>query len=505
MSALTYVQAKGTNGGAQTIAYTSNTTGGSFLLCWYAVENDSPVYGGGVPTDTLGNTWVAIGVPQTFNGYASNAAFWVCYKNNASGGANTITLPVNTNPSGLQGCAEFTGQASSSPLDLTSFNVGFTSAASTTIGSVGMSKTNEEIISIMFLPAGFTLSSPSTGFTVSSVSGGNGSAMAYGAFASGTQTLTGALSPTGDSCTSLTLSVQSTSTPPSAITLLQAVGSGSSTGTYTSNTTPGSLLVGVFRVQGSVVTVSDTTNGNWTKAANSADSFNQIWFFVNGAGGVKPTVSGTGASAIQAMVIAEFSGVLVVSPLDQNSAGTGTGTSSYSTSPAISITDAVELLIGGVCNSSANGLTNTPTVGWTNALAAGAGGSGNAFMNYQVTSAKGSFINSGNLVSNVNWDSTIASFIGATQPSPSPAIGWSPVDSRVAVIGFGPGANTGIVDSQGNTIYSAQNPPFSGNSQVSDNAAIPPVDSRVSKPVDSRTNKPVNSRVAPPFGEAGEP
>jgi hypothetical protein len=38
-------------------------------------------------------------------------------------------------------------------------------------------------------------------------------------------------------------------------------------------------------------------------------------------------------------------------------------------------------------------------------------------MNYQVTSATGSFTNSGNLVSNVNWDSTIASFIGATQPS----------------------------------------------------------------------------------------
>ena len=85
------------------------------------------------------------------------------------------------------------------------------------------------------------------------------------------------------------------------------------------------------------------------------------------------------------------------------------------------------------------------------------------------------------------------------------AVGWSPVDSRQVVLGFGPAANTGIVDEQGNVIYSAQDPPFSGNSQVSDNSGIPPADSRVNKPADSRVNIPVNSRVAPPFGEQGEP
>ena len=75
---------------------------------------------------------------------------------------------------------------------------------------------------------------------------------------------------------------------------------------------------------------------------------------------------------------------------------------------------------------------------------------------------------------------------------------WSPVDSRQAVPGFGPGPNTGVVDEQNNTIYSAQDPPFSGNSQVSDNSAIPPVDSRkAGAPVDSRKNIPTNSRVNP--------
>ena len=294
----------------------------------------------------------------------------------------------------------------------------------------------------------------------------------------------------------------------SAITLLQAVGSASGTGAYTSNTTAGSFLVAVVRgtTGGTTLQISDTTNGNWTQAASSADNASQIWFFNGGVGGVKPTVSkSSGNITLVAMVIAEFSGVQAVSPLDQNSAGAGVS-AAYSVSPAITTTQAAELLIGGVENVSANGLTNTPATGWTNALSAGLGGNGNAFMNYQVTAAKGTFANIGTMSSSVTWSSTIASFIGATQPSPGPTpVGWSPVDSRVAVNGFGPGANTGIVDSQGNTIYSAQNPPFSGNSQVSDNTAIPPVDSRVSKPVDSRTNKPVNSRVAPPFGEAGEP
>ena len=85
------------------------------------------------------------------------------------------------------------------------------------------------------------------------------------------------------------------------------------------------------------------------------------------------------------------------------------------------------------------------------------------------------------------------------------AVGWSPVDSRQAVFGFGPAANIGVTDEQGNVIYSAQEPPFLNNSQVSDNSAIPPTDCRIIKPIDSRTNIPVNSRVAPPFGGVGEP
>jgi hypothetical protein len=63
---------------------------------------------------------------------------------------------------------------------------------------------------------------------------------------------------------------------------------------------------------------------------------------------------------------------------------------------------------------------------------------------------------------------------------------WSQPDCRVAVPGFGPGPNTGVVVN-GTIQYTGQ---------VSDNHAIPPVDSRANKPVSSGT-PPQNNRNNP--------
>ena len=131
-----------------------------------------------------------------------------------------------------------------------------------------------------------------------------------------------------------------------------------------------------------------------------------------------------------------------------------------------------------------NGFLILQVEDFSNAIASGSPG----FVVYAITSLANSQIS--------GWAGGNANVL---PPYPSTAVGWSPVDSRQAVSGFGPGANTGIVDAQGNVIYSAQDPPFTGNSQVSDNSAIPVVDSRVNKPADSRVNTPINSRTAPPF------
>jgi hypothetical protein len=105
---------------------------------------------------------------------------------------------------------------------------------------------------------------------------------------------------------------------------------------------------------------------------------------------------------------------------------------------------------------------------------------------------------SGNLLAdssgNGNTLTNFGAVAGATQPpidvciAPPPSLPYSVPDCRVAP--FGPNANRIV---QGTKIYDVQ---------TSDNAAIPPVDSRTSKPVDSRVaaNIPENSRTPGIYG-----
>jgi hypothetical protein len=70
-----------------------------------------------------------------------------------------------------------------------------------------------------------------------------------------------------------------------------------------------------------------------------------------------------------------------------------------------------------------------------------------------------------------------------------PTHGWSPIDCRVAVPGFGPGANFGVVQPDGSVHYVGQ---------ISSNEHVPTPDAReAGAPVDSRVDEPINSRVDP--------
>jgi hypothetical protein len=67
-------------------------------------------------------------------------------------------------------------------------------------------------------------------------------------------------------------------------------------------------------------------------------------------------------------------------------------------------------------------------------------------------------------------------------------IGWSPVDCRVAVAGYGPGANSPVVFPDGSVHWTGQQ---SSNSHVptpTSNPNLPPTDSRASKPENSRVD-----------------
>ena len=158
-----------------------------------------------------------------------------------------------------------------------------------------------------------------------------------------------------------------------SIALVQKAGSATGSAAFGSNNTLGNLLVAIIR---NGLISSDTQNNTWVAANTYTDI--TMYFAANCKAGAN-TVSTSG----QAVVIAEFSGVLATSPLDQNN--DAQGTSNTYLSGSITTTQAAELLIGGVENETANSLTNTPGAGWTDV---GANGDGNVFMNYHYIDLK---------------------------------------------------------------------------------------------------------------------
>ena len=210
MAALTVVQGTGgtTSTGNPSLAFGSNTTGGSFLLAWVGAPNAVTI---GTPTDTLLNTWVKIGSTITYSASGSAAFFYVA-SNKVGGGANTVQFATTAAGSSSYGIMEFTGQAVSNPLDQTSAIASFTSTTSlATFTTIATSAANEEVI-VMFLASNVQVLTAGAGFAVTALTG----TMAideYGVFAvAGTQTVTGTMTA-ARTMVGLAISVKSTSTP----------------------------------------------------------------------------------------------------------------------------------------------------------------------------------------------------------------------------------------------------------------------------------------------------
>ena len=151
--ALTFVQAPSTEGAATgtsvPLAYGSNTTGSSLLFALGLVATASAVTLS--VTDSLGNTWTQIG-GNLSNGSNTLALFWA--KNSAGGGANTVTLNSTVSAALRLDIAEYTGQATSNPIDIVgSANWPSTSAS---IGPILTSFTNEQFIAFARLASGGT-------------------------------------------------------------------------------------------------------------------------------------------------------------------------------------------------------------------------------------------------------------------------------------------------------------------------------------------------------------
>ena len=212
MAALTFQQATGGSSASNnpSLTYGSGTTGGSFLVAWIGGVSASLSITA-VPTDTLGNTWIQISTTQTYS--TGLAAFYYVPSNKVSGGANTVQFHTSGSVAQGFGIAEFTTQATSSPLDQSNFAT-FTSANSlATFTSVSSAAANEEVIAMFISNGAQTFTSPGSGYATTALAG-TLVLIEYGAFAtSGTQSVTGTLGTAGRAMITCAISVKSTSTP----------------------------------------------------------------------------------------------------------------------------------------------------------------------------------------------------------------------------------------------------------------------------------------------------
>ena len=136
---------------------------------------------------------------------------------------------------------------------------------------------------------------------------------------------------------------------------------------YSSQNTLGNTLIAYGRFTGGsgAPTISDTQGNTWFQlfsTANGSDT-NVAWAAYNVKAGTNAvTFAQPTQSSLQA-IIAEYSGVTSVTPLDQTA--TATGTSTTANSGNVTTLVANELILGFVSNSTTNGLTITPGGGYT--------------------------------------------------------------------------------------------------------------------------------------------
>jgi hypothetical protein len=284
----------------------------------------------------------------------------------------------------------------------------------------------------------------------------------------------------------------------SAPLFLQAAAAGNTGGviSYGSNVTKGDFLLCIAQMNSSThpaTGVTDTVGSNWQQLLSGLMNLGggsfisvSVWYATAAASGANTVTIAPNGGSFHANTesIAEYSPAAI----DVFSAFL-TGDGSTSVNPlvgnAVTTNKAIETLVGWASNLS-GGLTGSVGGGYTADVTSGGFQLYNNTEHQSVSSVGSYSANFGN--SGGQWSCGV---IGLYNPADYPASAWSPVDSRVAVSGFGPGPNQPI-GVQGAEIYTGQ---------TSSNPAVPGKDSRVNKPVDCRVspNIPENSRTFPPF------
>lgn len=262
----------------------------------------------------------------------------------------------------------------------------------------------------------------------------------------------------------------------------------------TQNLTPGSLVLAVLFIQSATSDVSGISDGtnSWGTVVpifrNSAGFGVAIWVASNSLA-TKPTVTAslTGSSSFNAIAILEYTNPNAsVFDVTISTAYASSGSAQSIPTGPLSTNYTNETLIG-VCVANAGSANFTGDSNFTQR------GSGvvpaSMFIEDQAISAIGSYSFSPTQTSTGAASSTrlIALKSTSSNPAPTPTTVWSPIDSRQAVPGFGPGPNA-FRTVQSSNIYDVQ---------TSSNFSVPGIDSRIFKPLDCRIfpNIPQNSRV----------
>lgn len=134
------------------------------------------------------------------------------------------------------------------------------------------------------------------------------------------------------------------------------------TTTYLTNSltyTAGNLIVLTVGANAITDTMTVSGGGNtWTQAIGPIDNVCRAYQFyaancIGGTYQITVTKSPGVASSVVSSTVCEYSGVKLISPLDQVSSGTGTATTSFDVGTGITTTQANEILVAGIVHTGA--------------------------------------------------------------------------------------------------------------------------------------------------------
>jgi Bacterial Ig domain/Calcineurin-like phosphoesterase len=248
--------------------------------------------------------------------------------------------------------------------------------------------------------------------------------------ANGTHTLTAiARDAAGNTSSpaSVTVTVDNPAPPPSPIALVRqttATGSGSATHAIPVQPTgAGHALVASIAVKAgsskSVAGVTDSAGGTWTRGPigfqSGSNSRIEIWYRAGVPAGITSVTATFSTTATTAANVSEWSGVVTASPLDVQ-AGRGNASSTTTSTPPLTTTNADDVLVGALHYTGGAGATLT--AGSFTPLSAFTTGTTNGRAAYRIVSSTGTYQASWALPAAATSGTAILALKGSPLPPP---------------------------------------------------------------------------------------